>query len=326
MSLAETIAPSRDHAERIQVRLTAVDTVADAIKTFELKRPDGGLLPDFQAGSHVDVILPTGIHRSYSLIGEPGERDRYRIGVAKAAPSRGGSAYMHDELRLGDTVEIVGPRNLFPLYEEAAMTVLIGGGIGITPLIAMIHRLESIKARWTLHYCARSRSAAAFLDFLSKFGDRVRLHFDDENNGNPVDLARITGEAPAGAHLYCCGPAGMLNAFLALTEAHPIETIHYESFLTDGIVGQGEFEVELRRSGKVARVAPGQTILDVLIDLGIDVDYNCQHGSCGTCVTRVLEGIPDHRDMYLTEAEQDSNTMMTICCSGSRSSRLVLDL
>jgi len=312
----------------VTLRVDAISVESEVVRSIQLVSRDGSTLPPFTAGSHIDLHFPNGVRRSYSLINNPRETHRYVLGISRALESRGGSAYVHEQLRVGETLTASWPRNTFPLIENAAHTVLIAGGIGITPMLAMIHRLEALGASWELHYAIRSRAAGAFLDRLTAWGDRIRLHADDEA-GRPLDLAPILDAAQEGSHLYCCGPAGMLEAFIARAGARavPSERVHYEYFNADiDAAVEGGFELELRQSGVTLTVPEGKTILDTVLDAGIDAAYNCQEGHCGTCIVRVLEGIPDHRDIYLTEDEQAANDQMTICCSGSKSRRLVLDL
>jgi ferredoxin-NADP reductase len=313
--------------ELLRVYVAAIEDQSDCIKSIELRRRDGGPLPLFDAGSHIDVLLPNALRRSYSLMNAPGTPDVYILGVGTTPTSRGGSSYIHRTLKPGDEFDITAPRNNFALDETATTTVLIAGGIGVTPMLAMIHRLEAIGAQWRLHYAVRSRAAGGFLGFLAQYGDRVHLHVDEEHGGRPMDIAAIIRDLPQDAHVYCCGPGGMLNAFLEASKSLPAMRVHYEFFTSDQEAAKdGGFELVLARSGVTLQVPAGKTVLDAVLDHGIDIDYSCQEGHCGTCVTKVLEGIPDHRDIYLTEDEQNSNEMMTICCSGSKSARLVLDL
>jgi len=296
------------------------------IKRYELRSVSGLGLPAFTAGSHVDLHLPTGMARSYSLINHPDEHDRYEIAVALDLQSRGGSRYIHENLNAGDQLAISEPKNNFPLNERAAHHVLLAGGIGITPLICMIHRLEQLQASWELHYCARSRSNAAFVQALEKY-DQTRFVFDDEQFGRFINMEAVIARAPGESHFYCCGPQGMMAGFAQATSALPPERAHVEYFSArEGAERKGGFLVELSRSGRVVAVPAGRTILETLLDEGLKVNYSCADGVCGTCEVRVLAGTPDHRDSLLTEAERASGATMMICCSGSKSEKLVLDL
>jgi len=300
---------------------------AERIQSYELiARTDGELAP-FTAGSHIDLHLPNGMIRSYSLVNDPRERHRYLIAVNRDAESRGGSSHIHDAVRVGDIITVSGPRNNFALHEQAEHSILIAGGIGITPLLSMIRRLEALGLRWELFYAARTRAAAAFLDELGRYRSRVHLDFDDERSGLVFDLATIVTNAPARAHLYCCGPVPMLEAFEAASAGRPADHVHVEYFnAREAPATRGGFAVKLARSNRTIAVEAGKTILDALLDAGITANYACTEGVCGTCETRVLEGIPDHRDQFLSEEEQAANKSVMICCSGAKSRMLVLDL
>ena len=317
--------------DTLQVRLHAIRYEAQGIHSFELRALPGHELPGFTAGAHIDVHLPNGLVRSYSLCNPQSERHRYVVAVSHAPDSRGGSRLMHGSLRVGDTMTVGAPRNNFALDEEAAHSVLIAGGIGITPVWCMIQRLRELGRSWALHYAARSRQGAAFLDALRPLGEPVHtdLHFnfDQEAGGQLLDLSAIVQAAPAGTHFYCCGPLPMLAAFEQATAGLPREQVHVEYFSAkDAPDTSGGFTVELARSGLTIQVPPGKTILDAVLDQGVDVPYSCTEGVCATCETRVLAGIPDHRDVVLSPEEQASNQTMMICCSGAKSERLVLDL
>jgi vanillate O-demethylase ferredoxin subunit len=305
---------------------------ADGILSYELQpEPPRNGLPAFTAGAHIDLHLPNGMIRSYSLLNAPEERHRYVIGVNKDPQSRGGSRYMHETLRPGDTLTIGAPQNNFPLEESAALTVLVAGGIGITPIMGMIHRLRALGRPWRLYYAARTRKSAAFVDELhalhGKGGAEVHINFDREPGARMLDVQGIVAALPAGAHIYCCGPVPMLDAFEAATGALPPERVHREYFAArEAAATEGGFTVELARSGRTLQVDSGKTILDCLLDAGLEPPYSCQEGVCGTCEVRVLQGVPDHRDLVLSEAERATNQRMMICCSGAKSGRLVLDL
>ncbi len=315
----------------MQVRIKRISYEAESINSYELVAPSGGDLAPFTAGSHVDLHLPNGMIRSYSLVNDQSERNRYVIAVNNDAASRGGSRLIHDTLRVGQIVTISHPRNNFALNESAGHSVLIAGGIGVTPLLSMIRRLTALERSWELHYAARTRLCAAFLDELNAISSQaranLRVNFDQEPGGRMLDVAEIVKGAPPGAHLYCCGPVAMLEVFEAAASGLPSQQVHVEYFKAkESPAADGGFEVRLARSNRTIVVEPGKTILNALLDAGIAVNYACTEGVCGTCETKVLEGIPDHRDLFLDKAEQAANTTMMICCSGSRSSTLVLDL
>ncbi|SEB24840.1 PDR/VanB family oxidoreductase [Variovorax sp. YR216] len=316
----------------MQVRVRAVTYEADGILGFELvPMPPLKELPAFTAGAHIDLHLPNGLLRSYSLLNAPSERHRYLIGVNKDAKSRGGSRYMHEVLRSGETLTIGAPRNNFPLDETSPMNVFIAGGIGITPMMSMIARSQALGTPWRLHYAARTRRNAAFLDVLQGFHNQpnaeLRLNFDQEAGGQMLDLSAIVQSLPAGAHVYCCGPLPMLAAYEQATAGLPPDRVHMEYFAAkEAAATDGGFIVELARSGKQLEVRAGQTILDSLLAIGIEPPFSCQEGICGTCEVRVLEGTPDHRDLVLSNAEKAANDRMMICCSGCKTAKLVLDL
>jgi ferredoxin-NADP reductase len=315
----------------MSLRLHAIRYEAEGISSFEFRAIEAGALPAFTAGAHIDLHLSSGLVRSYSLCNAQDESHRYVVAVNRDRASRGGSAFVHGQLRVGDIVAVAGPRNNFVLSEDAAHSVLVAGGIGITPLWCMVQRLESIGRAWTLHYCARSHASAAFLEHVralkaaSAHGE-LHLHFDDANQGRPVDLAGVVASAPAASHFYCCGPLPMLDAFEAATAGLPCAQVHLEYFAAkEPASTAGGFRIELAQSGKVLDVPAGKSILDVMLEAGVDVPYSCLEGVCATCETRVLSGVPDHRDLVLTKDEQASNTVMMVCCSGSRTPTLVLD-
>ncbi len=311
--------------EQLQVRVTSIQWKSESVRGVELRSPDGDELPAFDAGSHINVHLPNGLVRSYSLVNPPGERSRYVLGVAKDRSSRGGSVYMHEQLRVGEVLAISPPSNLFPLREDAP-AILIGGGIGVTPLLCMAARLDELGRDWTIYHAVRARSEAAFIDDLAPFGDRVHVHCDDEEGG-VLNLAEIVAVSSPETHLYCCGPLPMMKVFGELTRDLDPSRVHVEHFspIEDAAV-QGGYLVELARSARTIAVPQGSTILEALANAGINVPSSCRQGVCGTCETAVLAGIPDHRDSILTPAERASNSMMMVCCSGSLSEKLVLDL
>ncbi|ERF81020.1 oxidoreductase [Bradyrhizobium viridifuturi] len=314
-------------ADTQQVLVKRIGYEAERINSYELIGRAGSELAPFTAGSHIDLHLPNGMIRSYSLINDQRERHRYVIAVHRDAESRGGSSLVHDAIRVGDVMTISMPRNNFALHEEAEHSVLIAGGIGITPLLSMIRRLEALGRRWELFYAARTRAAAAFLDELGAYRSRVHLDFDDERAGRVFDLPAIVGSALAHTHLYCCGPVPMLAAFEAATAGRLADHVHVEYFKArEAPATEGGFEVRLARSNRTVAVEAGKTILDALLDAGIAANYACTEGVCGTCETRVLDGLPDHRDQFLSQEEQAANKSVMICCSGAKSRTLVLDL
>jgi vanillate O-demethylase ferredoxin subunit len=299
---------------------------APNIISYELTSTDGQELPAFTAGAHIDVKLSNGLVRSYSLTNSQSERHRYVIAVQKDRQSRGGSKWILQNLRPGEIVAVNEPRNHFKLDETAEKSIFIAGGIGITPMLSMIDRLNTIGREWELVFCYRTRSSAPFLDILQS-NPRVRFNFDREPGAEMLDLNSLVNAAAAGSHLYCCGPETMLEAFEAATKERPPETVHVEYFKsTEPPATQGGFVVVLAKSGREITIPAGKTILTALKDEGFDLPFSCTEGVCGTCETRIIEGIPDHRDRILTERERLESKTMMICCSGAKSEKLVLDL
>ncbi len=319
----------------LSVRVRAMTWEAQAVLGLELvPLSPQQALPAFSAGAHIDLHLKTPqgpLVRSYSLLNDPRETHRYCLGIHLGAASRGGSAQVHQRLRVGDVLTIGAPRNHFPLEESAPHQVFIAGGIGITPMLSMIARAQALGTPWTLYYSARSRELAGFLDRLTspsgQAGGRVVFNFDQENGGRMLDLAAIVAHLPAGAHVYCCGPTPMLQAYEAACAALPPERVHREYFApAQNAATEGQYEVELVRAKRTLAVQPGQNLLDALIAIGQEPPFSCREGVCGTCEVRVLEGEVDHRDMVLSTAERALNDRMMVCCSGAKSARLVLDL
>lgn len=317
-------------AHLIEACVAAVETVARDTKTFTLRRAAGGALPPYQPGAHIDLHLPNGLIRQFSLAVPATDPDSYVVGVKRDENSRGGSRYLIDEVRAGQTITISAPRNTFPLVEDAEHVTLFAGGIGITPIWCMAQALAARERAWQLHYACRSRADMAFLQALEQFGPQaVHLHFDDEAGGKLLDIAAAVAAAPAQSHLYCCGPNPMLKAFEAATANRPRQCVHVEYFTPKEEEGAGKlggFWVELARSGEEYFIPEGKKILEVLFEAGVDVDYSCELGICGACETRVLSGIPEHHDSVLSEDEQAENKVVMICCAGCKSERLVLDM
>ena len=302
------------------LRLRRITYLAPGIHAFELVDPSGGELAPFTAGAHVDVSLPVGVVRQYSLANDPAERHRYVLGVKREAGGRGGSQSLFDDVSVGDLLEVSEPRNTFPLVEDGSPLVLIAGGIGVTPIRSMAFRLAVLGLAHRIHYGVRTRNEAAF----ELAGGR--LHVDDEA-GALLDVARLVRDAPAEAHLYCCGPAPMLAAFEAACGDRPAGQVHVEHFGPVALPSDtAAFTVELARTARRVAVAPGESILEALRRAGLSVTSSCEQGVCGTCETRVLAGLPDHRDLLLSAAEKAANNTMMICCSGSLQDLLVLDL
>jgi vanillate O-demethylase ferredoxin subunit len=311
----------------MKLRLHALSWAARDVLLVEFRATDGTALPGFTAGSHVDLHLPNGLVRQYSLANDPAERHRYVLGIKRDRLSRGGSRCVHDTLRPGDLLEVGEPRNHFELVEDAAHLVFIAGGIGITPLRCMVHRAQALGSSWELHYAVRTRQEALFLEELAPLA-QVHLHADDEHGGRPMDLQAIAASTPAPAHVYCCGPGPMLDAFGTVFTGWPAAQRHVEHFGAPPASREpgGAFTLVLARSGRRLSVAAGESVLDALSGAGIAAVSSCRQGICGACEVPVLAGEPDHRDILLSEEERASGKSMLICCSRSRSPELVLDL
>ena len=315
----------------ITVKVRRKRQEAQDIASFELARLDGGALPAFSAGSHIDVHLPGGLVRQYSLCNEAGEHDHYRIAVLRDPTTRGGSAGMHDTVNEGDTLSISEPRNHFPLV-HAKRTVLLAGGIGVTPLLCMAHRLAAVGADFSLHYCTRSPDRTAFRDEIaaSRFADRVQFHHDDGDPAQKLDLSGAIGKADPGTHVYVCGPTGFIDFVVkgAKNAGFSPEQIHLEYFgaAPQDTAADKAFDVRIASSGQSITVGAKQTVTDALAAHGIEILTSCEQGVCGTCITRVLEGECDHRDLYFTDEEKAKNDQFTPCCSRAKGQLLVLDL
>jgi vanillate O-demethylase ferredoxin subunit len=315
----------------VDMLIHAVTREAKGVHSFDLRPLDGGLLPAFTSGAHIDLHLPNGLVRSYSLVNAPAERYRYLVAVSNDANSAGGSRYLFDHPMVGQTIEIGLPRNNFSLVEGAPEVVLVAGGIGITPLYCMIQRMEEIGAHWRLFYGARERASAAFRVELEKLESanpgRVQFNFDLED-GRMLDVAAAVASAKLDAHLYCCGPAPMLEAFKAAASWRPPETVHLEYFAAPKLEAPSgaAFTVTVASSGQTYEIPEGRTILEVLIEKGVYAASSCRAGVCGACEVAVLAGEPDHKDYVLSDAERASNKKMMICVSGSKSDNLLLEL
>ena len=312
----------------ISVRLTAVTPVAKDTNLYTFKRVEGGPLPAYKPGAHIDLHLPIGLVRQFSLVVPNTDPDIYVVGVKRDAESRGGSRYIIDEMRVGQDIKISAPRNHFPLVESGEPVVLIAGGIGITPIWCMTQELVAQDRPWQLYYSCRTREEMAFLETLKTLDPAcVHLHLDDEADGTFLDLKAIVAIAPENAHLYCCGPKPMLAAFEAAASGWPKGHIHVEYFTAKQEAATiGGFWVELARSGEEYYIPEGKKVLEVLFEAGVDVDYSCELGICGACETHVISGIPEHHDSVLSEEEQAANDKVMICCCGCKTERLVLDM
>jgi vanillate O-demethylase ferredoxin subunit len=322
-------APATIH-QSLQVVIARRKVEADGIISLELRSASSDPLPSFDAGSHVDVTAASNIVRQYSLSSDPAERDYYRLAILLEPQSRGGSLEIHRSFMEGQVISISAPRNNFPLTETAGKSILIAGGIGITPLLAMAYRLANLGRDFEMHYCVRTKRRAAFEAEIARsvFSSRVMFHYDD---GLPEQLFSIDAclsRAGADTHVYVCGPQGFMDYVVAATRDHSwtSDHVHLEYFSADINTEGDSFTVVAARTGKSVEVHSGMTIATALQSIGIDVLLSCQEGVCGTCLTNVLEGTPDHRDLVQSEEEKADNRQITVCCSRARSKTLVLDI
>lgn len=306
---------------------------APGICSYELARADRSPLPAFSAGAHIDVHIPgdAGLVRQYSLCNAPHEQHRYQIGVLDDPASRGGSATIHRLLQAGMDLRISEPRNLFELAPEARRSLLFAGGIGITPILCMAEHLAASGADFELHYCVRARDRAAFINRLqaSTFAERVFVHADEEP-ASVLQAASVLAGPRSDVHLYVCGPGGFMQHVLdsARAQGWSEANLHREYFAAAPVDtrADGSFSVKVNSTGQVFEIPRDQSVIQVLELHGIELPVSCEQGVCGTCLTGVLEGIPEHRDMYLTEEEQALNDQFTPCCSRAKTPLLVLDI
>lgn len=312
------------------VHVVAVREEAEGIRSIELAAPEGGLLPTFTAGAHIDVHLSENMVRQYSLCNHPQERHRYVIAVMLDPQGRGGSRRIHS-LTVGERLRISEPKNFFEL-SSSGKSLLIAGGIGITPILCMAQSLASVGRTFSMHYAARTRSCTAFSDQIrrSDFAQSVSYYWSREPDGKRLDFAHVLECSGPEDHLYVCGPRGFMEAALQTARAKgwPEQRLHYEFFTGEKVHldTDSTFSVRLASSGKTFEIAPDKSVVDALAEAGVEIPTSCEQGICGTCLTGVLSGEPDHRDMFLTPEEQARNDKFLPCCSRSKSQELVLDL
>jgi vanillate O-demethylase ferredoxin subunit len=312
----------------LRLRVAHIRQETDNVRSYELVAQGGEPLPPFEPGAHLEVTVPGGPVRCYSLCSSPAERHRYLIAVQREEAGRGGSRAMHERVREGDILTVGVPRNGFAL-QPAPHTVLIAGGIGLTPLLSMAHALLARGASFELHVCTRSSGRTAFRQVLSSPGLASRVRFHHSEDGQRLDVRALLAAHPAGAHLYCCGPQRLMSAVreAAAAGGWPEEAVHFESFCSSEQTPSGpSFQLSLRRSGLVLPVPAGKSILSVLRERGVEVSTSCEAGVCGACVTPVLGGEPEHRDQVLSPEERAGGKCIAICVSRARSDRLELDL
>lgn len=316
---------------QLRLQLRSICLQAERVHSFELVHPDGELLPEVTAGSHIDVHLPGELVRSYSLAGDPSDRTRWTLGVLRELASSGGSRAMHESLRVGELVTLSLPRNAFSLADEARHSVLLAGGIGITPLKSMAHALAAQGRSFELHYCARGPAQAAFTSELRSLvpESNLHFHFDGGDASRNLDLRSLLAQPGDGRHVYFCGPAGFMKACADATAHWPKGTVHSEHFKAPEKPSVAEatsdtFEVKLARTGVTVQVPPHQTIVRAIELAGHRVPTSCLSGLCGSCKVDYLEGEVDHRDYILSDEEKER--CLTVCVSRSKSPCLVLDL
>lgn len=316
----------------LTVRVSRRVNEATDIDVFELTAEDSTEpLPSYEAGAHIDVHLPGGLVRQYSLCSAPGQDDRYRIAVLRDDCGRGGSHAMHTSVRTGDLIRIGRPRNAFALQDNAQPACLLAGGVGITPIIAMAYQLQALGTAFELHYFARSRDRLAFCAELqsSPLRDHVVFHLGDESTTQQQSLDEVVHTVKAEAAIYACGPAGFLKRVGELVNSRSTQkpAYHFESFSAQQVKGEStSFTLHFARSKKSVQVGEQETIVAAAARIRVNIPVSCEQGICGTCLTSVLAGQPDHRDMFLSEEEHRLNQQMTPCCSRALSASLTLDL
>jgi len=315
----------------LSLLVSRIENLTPSINLYELRAPAGGNLPPFSAGAHIDVIISDVMRRSYSLTNSPSERHRYIIAVLDEPDGRGGSHWMHENLSEGDTITVMAPENNFALTADANQHIFVAGGIGIAPILAMGRHLTENGTRCMLHYCTKSVEQTAFrTDVTETFGDNVIFYHDGGDPSKGVNLPATLGSRPDGAHLYICGPKGLIDAALAASAHWPDGTVHYELFAgaEDALqANDGSFTVILKRSNLTLMVPPTKTILEVVREAGVLAESSCESGICGTCQTDLLAGTAEHRDEFLSPAEQDSQSTIMICMSRAKPGEtLTLDL
>jgi len=311
----------------LPLRVTRNDEIASGIHLLEFRNPDGKPLPEFSAGAHIAVRVPNGLLRKYSLCNNPADRERYQIAVKRESNGRGGSCSLIDGVKAGDEITITAPVNDFALPQRAQDFLFIAGGIGVTPMMAMIRQVMAEGKRFRLFYCSRSPETTAFRDELSapEFKDKVVIHYDEGDASRSLDLRPILAERKNREHLYCCGPRPLMEAVRAMTDHWSPTAVHFEAFSEAEThkVDDKPFKVRLARSGDVLEVPTDKTILEVLRAHGLDVPSSCETGTCGTCRTKLLAGEADHRDLVLAEHERRETIM--ICVSRARTADITID-
>ena len=316
-----------EQLQMVPLRVTRNDRIADGIHLLEFRDAGGKELPQFSAGAHITIRVPNGLLRKYSLCNDPAERDRYLVAVKREESGRGGSSTLIDRAKPGDDLFIAAPVNDFALPQRAQDFLFIAGGIGITPIMAMIRQVRAEGKRFRLYYCTRSPETTAFIDELSapEFKDKVVIHHDHGDPKQSLDLKPVLAERKNREHLYCCGPRPLMEAVRAMTDHWSSTAVHFEAFSEADIhkATDKPFKLRLARSGQVLEVPTDKTIMEVLREHGQEVPSSCETGTCGTCRTKLLAGEVDHRDLVLAEHER-SNTIM-ICVSRAKGDEITID-
>ena len=302
---------------------------AGNVVVLELSSANEKALPAIQAGAHIDLHLPNGLVRQYSLCQNPKQQGVFRLGILRDENSRGGSVSAFDDIQEGMQLQVSAPKNLFPLA-DAQHSVLVGGGIGITPLITMAYQLLEQDASFELHYCGASANSCAFVDEIRQgsLAPYTTFHFKAEGASHREFFDQAIRDIELNSHIYTCGPNGFMDWIINLAQSRGFaaDHVHKEYFQVEIETSGDAFEVVAQQSGKVIQVAAEETILQALAREGIKIDLSCEQGVCGTCMCDVIEGEPDHRDVYFTDEEKASNEQILVCCSRSKSPRLVLDI
>ncbi len=316
-----------EQLQMVPLRVTRNDQIADGIHLLEFRDAGGKELPQFSAGAHITIRVPNGLLRKYSLCNDPAERDRYQVAVKREVAGRGGSSTLIDRAKLGDELYIAPPVNDFALPQRAQDFLFIAGGIGITPIMAMIRQVQKEGKRFRLYYCTRSPETTAFIEELSRpdYKDNVVIHHDHGDPSCSLDLKPILAERKNREHLYCCGPRPLMEAVREMTEHWSSTAVHFEAFSEADVhkATDRSFKVKLAKTGKTVEVAADKTIMEVLRENGVDVPSSCETGTCGTCRTRLIEGEADHRDLVL-HAHERGNTIM-ICVSRAKGDKITID-
>lgn len=324
------VAPPRELDRTHLLRVADRQVVArdENVVALTLASADGRPLPRWHPGSHIDITLPSGLVRQYSLCGDPAEADRYRIAVRRIPGGGGGSIEVHEALSVGATVTTHGPRNAFPVTvpghgSPTRRLRFIAGGIGITPVLPMLRLSQGLGVEWSMVYTGRSRDSLPFVDEVARFGSRVQIRTDDADGLPSAD--DLLGDCPDGTAVYACGPAPMLTAVRERLVGRDNVELHFERFAAPPVEDGASFSVTVASTGQTVDVAADETLLGALRRSGVQAAYSCQQGFCGTCRTRVVDGPVDHRDTLLTDTER-AEGLMLICISRAEGSHLTLDL